>query len=112
MAVYKRGGVWWYGFVFNGDRIQESTKQGNKRVAEQMEAAHKTSLAKGEVGIRERKPVPTLKQFAEADFLPFVRATFAAKAKTKAYYEYGLKSLLRYDRLAGEKLDAITSEKI
>jgi hypothetical protein len=43
-------------------------------VAEQIEAAHKTSLAKGEVGIRERAPVPKLKDFADRDFLPFVKS--------------------------------------
>ena len=64
MAVYKRGRIWWYKFAWNGEPIRESTKHTNKRVAEQMEAAHKTSLAKGEVGIRERKAVPTLRQFA------------------------------------------------
>jgi spore germination protein GerM len=42
---------WWYKFVWNGEPIRESTKQTNKRVAEQMEAAHRTALAKGEVGI-------------------------------------------------------------
>ena len=87
MAVYKqaRSNKWWYKFRWNGELIRESTKQTNKRIAEQMEAAHKTSLAKGEVGIREKKPVPTLKQFAENDFLPYVDATFAAKPKTKEY---------------------------
>jgi hypothetical protein len=55
MAVYKRGNVWWYKFSFNGEAIRESTKQTNKRVAEQIEAAHKTRLAKGEVGIEEPK---------------------------------------------------------
>jgi len=89
-----------------------STKQPNRRVAEQMEAAHKTALAKGEVGIRARKAIPVLRAFAEADFLPYVRSTFAAKPKTKAYYEYGVKSLLASDKLAGEALDAITSEKV
>ena len=54
MAVYKRGGVYWYSFVYGGERVQESTKQGSKRVAEQMQAAHRTSLAKGEVGIRDQ----------------------------------------------------------
>jgi hypothetical protein len=39
MAVYKRGETYWYEFVFNGERIRKSTKQGNKRVAEQMEAS-------------------------------------------------------------------------
>jgi integrase len=114
MAVYKqkKSNKWWYKFTWNGEPIRESTKQTNKRVAEQMEAAHKTALAKGEVGIRERKPIPTLKDFAGQDFLPYVRSTFAAKVKTKEYYEYGVKSLLRDAKLAGERLDAITSEKV
>jgi integrase len=112
MAVYKRGNVWWYKFNFNGESIRESTKQSNRRVAVQMEAAHKTALAKGEVGIREHKTVPTLKVFAEHDFLPHVRSRFAAKAKTQKYYEYGVKSLCGYERLANERLDAITTERI
>jgi hypothetical protein len=86
MAVYKqpKSKYWWYKFTWNGEQIRESTKQTNKRVAQTMEAAHRTALAKGEVGIRERKTVPTLKDFAEHDFLPFVRSTFAAKLKTLA----------------------------
>jgi hypothetical protein len=74
MAVYKQSGSknWWYKFNWNGEKIRESTKQTNKRVAEQMEAAHKVALAKGEVGIRERKPVQTLSEFAEQEFLPFL----------------------------------------
>ena len=112
LAVYKRGKVWWYKFNWNSETIRESTKQSNKRIAEQMEAARKTSLAKGEVGIRERKPTPTLRQFAEDDFLPFVRSTFTAKIKTLKYYEYGVKSLLAFAKIADLKLDAITGETI
>jgi hypothetical protein len=68
MAVYKQSGSknWWYKFNWNGEKIRESTKQTNKRVAEQMEAAHKVALAKGEVGIRERKAVPTLSPLAKS----------------------------------------------
>jgi hypothetical protein len=76
MAIYKRGKIYWYGFVFNGQHIQESTKQGNPRVARQMEAAHRTSLAKGEVGIRERKAMPTLKEFIVTRFEPWAKAQF------------------------------------
>jgi len=114
MAVYKqrKSNKWWYKFNWNGVTIRESTKQTNQRVAEQMEAAHQTSLAKGKVGIWERKVIPTLKDFAEKDFLPYVRSTFAPKPKTKEYYEYGVKSLLADDRLAVEPWDAITSEKV
>lgn len=62
--------------MWRGERIQESTRQSNKRVAEQMEAARKTQLAKGEVGIKDRPPVPTLRQFAENTFLPHIRAYY------------------------------------
>ena len=112
MAVYKRGRIWWYKFNWYGELIRESTKQSNKRVAEQIEAARKTSLAKGEVGIRDRRPVPTLRAFAEGDFLPFAHSTFAAKPKTLKYYEYGVKSLLAFAKLADSRLDTITGETI
>ena len=58
--IYKRGKVYWYKFQWNGKLVRESTKQGNDKVARQMEAAHRTSLAKGEVGIREKKRAPTM----------------------------------------------------
>jgi site-specific recombinase XerD len=114
MAVYKqpKSKYWWYKFTWNGEQIRESTKQTNKRVAEQMEAAHRTALARGEVGIGEKKPVPTLKEFAERDFLPFVRSTFAAKPKTLSYYENGINRLLAFERIAGERLDAISGDRI
>src|SRR5215471_19085833 len=100
MAVYKRGKIWWYKFNWNGEPIRESTKQSNKRVAEQMEAAHKTSLAKGEVGLRDRKPAATIRQFATSDFLPYCRSTCAAKPKTLGYYENGVARLLEFPALA------------
>jgi integrase len=114
MGVYKqaKSKYWWYKFTWNGEPIRESTKQTNMRIAQQMEAAHRTALAKGEVGIRDKKPVPTLAAFINTDFLPFVRVTFAAKVKTRAYYENGAKHLLAFDKLATLPLDVITSEKI
>jgi integrase len=110
--VYPRGKIWWYKFNWNGETIRRSTKQSNKRVAEQMEAAHKTSLAKGEVGLRDRKPAPTLRQFAEDDFLPFVRSTLADKPRTVTFYETTTNNLTEYRKLAQLKLDAITAEML
>jgi integrase len=112
MGVYGGGGVWWYRFNWNGEKIRESTKQGNKRVAQQIEAAHKTALAKGEVGIRERRKAPTLADFARTDFLAYIRATFASKIKTNAYYSNGVKNLTDFEGLSGLPLDAITTETI
>jgi len=51
MAVYKRGQTWWFKFVWDGELIRASAKTANKRIAEQVEAARKAALAKGEVGI-------------------------------------------------------------
>lgn len=103
MAVYKRGRVWWYRFTWNAVPIRESTKQTNKRIAEQMEATHKTSLAKGEVGLRDRKPAPTLREFAETDFLPFVRSTSAAKPRRSSTTSTASKACwdLRSSRIRG-----------
>ena len=61
MGIFKRGNVYWYHFVFDGEHIQKSTKQGNPRTARQIEAAFRTALAKGEVGITERKKAPASK---------------------------------------------------
>jgi hypothetical protein len=66
----------------------------------------KTSPAKGEVGVRDRKPTQTLRRFAVDDFLPFVTSTFAARSKINSYYRYGVKSLLAYDKLADEPPDS------
>ena len=59
--IYKRGKFYWYKFMWKGSLVRESTKQSNDKVARNMESAHRTSLAKGEVGIREKKAAPTLK---------------------------------------------------
>jgi integrase len=113
MSIFKRGNVYWYHFVFNGQHIQESTKQGNPRVARQMEAAHRTALAKGEVGIREKKPVPTLAQFCRDRIAPFARAKFEkSSTKTWLWYRFGLKTICAHEGLSGKKLDEITTEHI
>ena len=112
MSIFKRGNVYWYHFIFNGQHVQASTKQGNPRTARQIEAAHRTALAKGEVGITKRKPVPTLAEFIEDRFTPWARATFEkASPKTwTGWYRTQLANISAYPALVNRKLDAITSE--
>lgn len=110
--VYKRGRVWWFKFTFNGEAFRESTKQTNKRVAEQIEAARKTGLAKGDVGIRDRAPVLTFEEFAKADFLPHIESRFADKTGTLAYYRVQVAHLLGFAPIAQSKLDAVSAEAI
>jgi len=108
MSIYKRGDVYWYKFMWHGELVRESTKQGNDKVARQMEAAHRTSLAKGEVGIREKKVVPTLAEFIPR-FLPWVKSTTAEKT-WRDHYGTGCNALLRYKPIATLRLDQVTSE--
>ncbi len=109
--IYKRGRIYWYKFMWNGEAVRESTKQGNDKVARQMEAAHRTSLAKGEVGIREKKPVPTLAEFCEKRFEPWAKATFANTPKTWLdFYRVGMRAILAHKPLCGLKLDEINGE--
>jgi hypothetical protein len=67
MSIFKPKGSkhYWYEFVYNGKRYRKSTKQGNARAAQDIENALKTALAKKDVGIIERPPAPTLKEYAK-----------------------------------------------
>lgn len=65
MSIYKRGGVYWYKFQWQGKLIRESAKTGNDKVARKIEAAHRTRLAEGLVDIREKKAAPTFTQFCK-----------------------------------------------
>ncbi len=113
MSIYKRGEVYWYKFMWIGKLVRESTKQGNDKVARQMEAAHRTSLAKGEVGIRERKPAPALAQFVSGRIEPWAKATFEHTCLNNwLWFRAGIRRLTRYEPLANAKLDEITNEKL
>ena len=106
MAIFKRGRVYWFHFIFNGQHVQRSTKQGNPRVARQIEAAHRTALAKGEVGIVDRKPAPALKEFAQR-FMDAIQVRSAAKPRTVQFYAERLARLLDFAPLASSRLDQI-----
>lgn len=100
MVFKKNSNRWWYKFVWNGELIRESTKETNKRIAEQMEAAHKTALVKSEVGIRDKVRVPTLADFAESDFLPFIDARFVDERNTRGFYRNGVNNFLAFAPLS------------
>jgi hypothetical protein len=104
MTVFKRGSVSKYHLVVNGEHIQKSTRQGNRRVAVEMEAAHRTALAKGEAGIGGRKTAPTLKEFAPR-FTAFIETNNGNKPETVRFYLGKLDRLLAYEPLAKERLD-------
>jgi integrase len=113
-GTLKRSKVYWYGFWFSGSRVQRSAKTTNPRIARQMEAAHRTALAKGEAGFREKKPVPTLAEFVRDRFEPWARANFEINSPKTWFdwYRTNLRTLVAYATLADRKLDQITGEDI
>lgn len=105
MSVYKRGRTWWYKFTFDGKLIRESSRQNNKRAAEEMEAAHRTRLARGEVGISTRKHI-TLSELAET-FKAFIETRSAERPETIKFYRSKLRRLLEYKALAEARIHTI-----
>jgi integrase len=113
MAVYKqpKSKYWWYKFTWNGAAVRESTKQTNKRVAEQMEAAHRTALAKGEVGIRDKKPAPSFTLLCE-EFLRWIGIQKSERAATIRFYGDMVRSLLNYEPFRNLSIDKIDRSAI
>jgi site-specific recombinase XerD len=109
MSIFKRGGKYWYHFLHEGKHIQKSTGQGNPRVARQIEAAFRTALAKGEVGITERKKIPSFK-VAMTDFLLWSEQEHQLHPETHERYRVSSVALLRHFKDAS--LDQITPEEV
>jgi hypothetical protein len=53
MALFKRGGVWWYKFYFAGQPIRESSKSTSKTIAKNAEQQRRRELETGFHNIRE-----------------------------------------------------------
>lgn len=106
MSIFKRGQVYWYEFLFNGRRIQASTRQRNQRVAREMEAAHRTALAKGEVGLVKRKAPPVFRELAQR-FLAHVEARHENKPQTIVFYASKLNRLMKFPAISAARVDAI-----
>lgn len=51
MAVYKRGGTWWYEFIFAGERVRESAKTSKKTIAIEAEKDHRRRLERANAGM-------------------------------------------------------------
>jgi integrase len=91
MSVYKRGGTYWYKFLFQGQLIRESTKTNSKNVAREAERARRRDLELGFNRITKREALPL--------FAPAAKEWLASKSALtplgKVYYEQYLRKLVR-----------------
>lgn len=106
MSVFKRGGVYWYEFVFKGRRIRESTKLSNKTAAVNAEAVKRAELAQGWVQLKES---PSFRQFVKEEFLPW-SASQHQKLNTHKRYQVSSKPLIGFLGRLG--LDEISTADI
>jgi integrase len=124
--IYKRANTWWFSFVYNGKRIQESTKikvkgvrhdptgqRSNKEIAKDIESAYRTQLAKGEVGIEEKPvtpAVPTFREFKDV-FMAWVRDK-KPNIGTQKFYNVAYERLCEFKEFSNAKLDEIDEPMI
>ena len=109
--IYKLNGRKYYRvkFQFKGETIHKCTRATDAKSARSIESKIRSELARGNRGILEMKPAPTLKDFLSKDFLPFTRTRCAGKVKTRLYYEYGAERLSTSD-LANLRITEITGK--
>jgi hypothetical protein len=74
MSVEKRGKYYYMYFVQESFRVQKSTKCTNKLDALDIEHAYRTQLAKREVGLEVKKPIPLFRD-ALRTFLEWSKAS-------------------------------------
>jgi integrase len=65
MALYKRGGVWWYSFIFAGKRVQESAKTSRKTIAAEAEKNRRLELERTLAGIPVEKKTNRISSVAD-----------------------------------------------
>ena len=109
MAVYKNGKFYWFQFEYDGKRHRKSTKTGNRRAAEDIEAAFRTALARGDVGLTEKKKIPSFKT-AMRDFLKWSEQEHTAKPATYQRYVTSSKALLNHFK--DVSLDKVTPDEV
>jgi hypothetical protein len=113
VTTFKRGSIFWYKFMWFGKLIRKSTKQGNDKVARQMEAAHRTSLAKGEVGIREKKKIPTLGAFCKGRLEPWAKSSFETTTpNTWFWFRTSVKVICEDKHLSALPLNEVNNEAL
>src|SRR6185312_16583325 len=112
MSIFKRGRVYWFHFYFEGRHYQQSTKQGNPKVARTIEATFRSDLAKGKVGIKKRMPVPTFEEFKLRVLDEIKKLHGVDHPRTIQFYEQTFNRVLSFKPLAKANLRDVDEQFI
>ena len=93
MALFKRGGIWWYEFLFARRRVRESAKTTSKTVAKLAEQKRRRQLEDGFNGVedsRERR-IKSIRELGRA-YLDDYRL----RHRAATFAEYGVGNVVRH----------------
>ena len=93
MTIFKRGNIWWYEFMFDGQRIRASTKSKSRTLANTAERKKRDEVEKSYNGVSARHR-PKLFTAAAREWMSASEARWS-KANL-AIQRYNLKHLLAY----------------
>lgn len=104
--------VYWFHFVLDGRHYQQSTKQGNKNVARQIESSVRSDLAMGHSRDHEETPGAHVGRVPAQRDRKIVKLRAADHPRTVEFYEQTLKRVLSFKPLAKANLRDIDEELI
>jgi integrase len=107
MAVYRRGGVWWYEFVFAGQRIRESAKTSRKTLAIEAEKQHRLRLERALAGMPTEAPLRRVETVST--LIHLYKSAFAVNHRPKSVAWVNERSK-HLERLCGSTLRADLTE--
>lgn len=93
MALFKRGSIWWYEFLFAGRRIRESAKTGSKTVAKLAEQNRRRELEGGFNGIQDKRE-ERIRSIREIGRLYL--DDYRLRHKSVVYAEYAVGNVIRH----------------
>jgi integrase len=98
MALFRRGEIWWYEFLFARRRVRESAKTTSKTVAKQAEKNRRRELENGFNGIQDNRDerVHSIKELATAYL-----ADYRLRHKSGVFADYAIRHITR---LTGESM--------
>jgi integrase len=89
MALYKRGGTWWFEFRYRGRRYQESAGTNSKTLAIEIQRKRRRAVEEAANGIRRVRDGAVLFSVAATEWLKAMEATWAPKTHVNASLDVG-----------------------
>jgi integrase len=116
MALYKRGGTWWFQFRYKGRRYQESAGTASKTLAREIQRNRRRAVEEAANGIRRQRDAAILFPVAAKEWLKLMAPTWAPKthviaAKDVDHLKEQFGSLLLIDITVQEVADYISARR-